>query len=138
MPLAGKESQSEQQEVETLAGEVASFFPVSPAMLPGAGGLGGGQWEGSKEQTIPAIPRWAGGQTPSSLHLPLPQPVPSGLPAQPSPGQQAGIPACASYGPDRAGSGLQRGVCERFCCFVLFFRSSSLPAEPWSFPALGL
>ena len=92
MLLAGKESQSEREEAEMLAwrGCLFFFFLVSPAMLPEAVGLGPGggeQWEGSKEQTNPAVPWWAGGQAPSSLHLPQRQPVPSGFasPAQPRP-----------------------------------------------------
>lgn len=85
----------------------------------------GGLWEGSNKQTIPAIPWWAGGQAPFLLHLPLLQPVPSGLPTQPSLAQQAGIPGCASPDPARGESGLESGVCEGFCCFVLFFSISS-------------
>ena len=117
---------------------MASFFPVSLAMLPEAGGLGGGQWEGSKEQTIPAIPWWAGGQAPSSLHLPLPQSVPSGLPAQPSPAQPSrlgsqAVPAPALLG---VGVGYSPGSVKGSATFIfpyLLFAFGALV-----FPALGL
>lgn len=118
--------------------------PLFPSHAP-RGGRFGGAVGGLNEQTIPAIPWWAGGQTPSSLHLLLPQPVPSGLPAQPSP---AGWdPWLCQPRPARGGSGLRSGVCEGLCCFFVFlyllfaFRALIFPSPealtPYPVPASG-
>lgn len=115
--------------------EILLLFAVSPAMLPEAGGFGGAVG-GLQRTDNPSHSLVGWGSDPSSLHLPLLQPVPSSLPARPA--QQAGIPGRASPGPARGGSGPQPGVCEGFCCFVLFFPISSLLSGPWSLPALGL
>lgn len=73
------------------------------------------QWEGYKEQTIPAIPWWAGGQAPPrsiclcrSLYHPVCQSSPAGWDPRP----------CQPW-PCSAGSRLQSPVCEGFFCFIL-------------------
>lgn len=97
-------------------------IPVSPAMLSEAGVWRGSGRAPTNRQSQP-FPGGPGVRPPSCsicLCCSLCHPA-----CQPSPAQQAGIPDRASPGPARGGSGLESGVCEGLCCFVLFFCISS-------------
>lgn len=121
MPWAGKESQREQEEVETLALKCGFFLSRFPSHAPrGLGGLGVGV-EGELQRTdnpsyslvgLGSGPLLAPSASATACAILL------ASPAQPSPAQQAGIPGRASPGPPRGRSGLQPGVCEGLCHFV--------------------
>lgn len=96
--MAGKESQREQEEVETLALKCC-FFLLFPQPCSQRREVWGGQWEDSKEQTIPAIPWWAGGQTPPhSICLCCSRCHPACQPVQPSRLGSQAVPAPAQLG----------------------------------------
>lgn len=126
VPLAAKESQREKEEVETLALKCCPqphphpCFPSHALRGRRFGGVSGRAPTNRQSQPFPGGP---GVRPPSCsicLCCSLCHPA-----CQPSPAQQAGIPGCASPGPARGGSGLDSGVCEGFCYFVLFFCISS-------------
>lgn len=112
---------------------VASFFlPVSPAcsQRQEVWGTVGGLQRTDNPSHSPA----GHGSGPSLLHLPLPQPVPSGLPAQPSRLGPQAVPALAPLGVGVGhGLGSLRGSLALFyfSLSLLCFLSPGLPQPSW-------
>lgn len=106
MPLAGKESQREQEEVETLALKCCFSPTPIPSQAPRGGRLGVGAVGGLQRTDNPSHSLVGRGSGP--LLAPSASATACAIRLA-SPAQQAGIPGRASPGPARGGSGLQSG-----------------------------